>query len=110
MAVYVDDVRFRYGRMIMCHMWADTLDELHAMADAIGVDRRWFQQPPKASWEHYDVCLQRKQRALDLGAVLTDRYGALEHVAKRDGNTRTLERIRFARCHRQTSQGGRDVR
>lgn len=82
MTVYVDDVRHPYGRMVMCHMWADTPDELHAMADRIGVARRWFQHPPKASWEHYDISLSRKMLALCFGAVLTDRYGPLEHVAR----------------------------
>lgn len=31
MTVYVDDVRLPFGRMIMCHLWADTLPELLAM-------------------------------------------------------------------------------
>lgn len=42
MTVYVDDVEHVFGRMKMCHMWADTLDELLAMADRIGVDRKWI--------------------------------------------------------------------
>lgn len=50
MTVYVDDVRHPFRRMVMSHMWADSLDELLAMADRIGVARRWLQQPPKASW------------------------------------------------------------
>jgi len=75
MTVYVDDIRLPYGRMVMCHMFADTLDELHAMADAIGIQRKWFQQPPKASWEHYDISLGKKELALAKGAILTDRYG-----------------------------------
>lgn len=84
MTVYVDDVRHPFGRMIMCHMWADTLDELHAMADRIGVARRWFQRPPKASWEHYDISLGMKARALGYGAQLTDKYGPLEFQARRE--------------------------
>ncbi|RAI45276.1 DUF4031 domain-containing protein [Rhodoplanes roseus] len=82
MTVYVDDVQHRFGQMIMCHMWADTEDELHAMADGLGIARRWFQQPPKASWRHYDISLGKKRLALRRGAVLTDRYGPVEHVAR----------------------------
>lgn len=66
MAVYLDDSRNRYGRMIMCHMVADTLEELHEMADRIGMRREWFQ--PLSS-PHYDVCLTRRKKALELGAV-----------------------------------------
>lgn len=84
MTVYVDDVRHRFGRMVMCHMWADTPDELHAMADRIGIQRRWFQTPPKASWDHYDISLSRKAQAIAAGAVLTDRHGPVEHVARLD--------------------------
>lgn len=82
MTVYVDDVRHQYGRMIMCHMWADTEAELFAMADRIGVARRWVQHPPKASWVHFDVSLGMKAAALKAGAVLTDKYGPVEHTAR----------------------------
>jgi hypothetical protein len=66
MAVYVDDGGYSYGRMIMCHMFADTEDELHQMADAIGVRRRWFQS---ASAAHYDICKTKRAAAVKLGAV-----------------------------------------
>ena len=82
MTVYVDDVRHRFGRLVMCHMWADTVDELHAMASSLGLRRSWFQQTPKASWEHYDVSLAVKARAIAAGAVLTDKYGPVEHTSR----------------------------
>lgn len=82
MTVHVDDVRHPFGRMFMCHMWSQSLDELLAMADRIGVARKWLQQPPKASWVHFDISLSKKALAIEAGAVLTDKYGPLEHEAR----------------------------
>ncbi len=96
MTVYVDDVRHHFGRMVMCHMWADSLDELLAMADAIGVQRKWLQKPPKASWVHFDISLSKKSEAVKRGAVLTDKYGPVEHMARLCGDQAKLEQI--ARC------------
>lgn len=62
MTVYVDDMRARFGRMIMCHMIADTEEELHAMAECIGVARRWYQG------DHYDIALSKRAAALAAGA------------------------------------------
>jgi len=70
MAVYVDRARHKFQRMIMCHMMADTLEELHDMAERIGMRREWFQ--PKSS-PHYDVCLMRREKAIELGAIEADR-------------------------------------
>ena len=98
MTCYVDDVRHRYGNMVMCHLWADTLEELLAMVDKIGVQRKWLQKPPKASWVHFDITLSKKALALNNGAVLTDKYGPVEHVARLTGNSKLLETI--AKCRR----------
>lgn len=68
MTVYVDDMRASFGRMVMCHMVADTLDELHAMADRIGVARRWYQGPPKTRRPHYDIALTKRALAVQAGA------------------------------------------
>lgn len=84
MTVYVDDVHHQYRGMIMCHMWADTLEELLSMVDKIAVQRKWLQQPPKASWVHFDIAASKKMLAIKAGAVLTDKYGPLEFLAKKD--------------------------
>jgi hypothetical protein len=73
MAVYVDGARNRFRQMVMSHMIADTLDELHAMADAIGMRREWFQAAPPASFPHYDLTQSRRKRAIGNGAVALDR-------------------------------------
>lgn len=82
MTVYVDDPVHAYRGMLMCHMWADTMAELLAMIDAIGVQRRWLQQPPHASWVHFDISKGKRADAIRLGAVPTDRYGPVEHVCR----------------------------
>ncbi|MPW16959.1 DUF4031 domain-containing protein [Paraburkholderia sp. CNPSo 3157] len=68
MTVYVDDMKAKYGRMVMCHMIADTDEELHAMADRIGVARRWWQAPPRHD-SHYDIALSKRAAAIAAGAV-----------------------------------------
>lgn len=65
MTVYVDDMNVGFGRMIMCHMIADDLDELHQMADKIGIQRKWFQNK---SIPHYDVSKSKKALAIQHGA------------------------------------------
>ena len=70
--VYVDPPKHRLGRMIMCHMLADSADELHQMAEKIGVARRWFQG------DHYDICKAKRSLAVRHGAKeITSREAVL---------------------------------
>jgi len=75
MSVYVDKAVNQYGRMVMCHLIADTPDELHAMADRIGVARKWFQDPRtiNVSTPHYDICKSKRALAVAAGAIECDR-------------------------------------
>ena len=66
MMVYVDDAYIPYGRMKMCHMIADTEEELHEMADKIGMKREWFQN---TSMPHYDVGMGKRTLAVEYGAT-----------------------------------------
>jgi len=79
MAVYVDKAQHKLGRMVMCHMLADSMDELLAMADTIGVNRKWFQ--PK-SHPHFDICKAHRAKAIEAGAIEVDRR-QLVNVMKR---------------------------
>ena len=72
MAVYVDRMRAAYRNMVMCHMLADSTDELMAMADRIGVARRHIQNPG-TPYEHFDICLSKRAIALRAGAIEIDR-------------------------------------
>ena len=67
MTVYVDNMKQRFGRMVMSHMIADTTDELNAMVDRIGVQRRWI-QGEMTHREHYDVSLGKRNLAVKFGA------------------------------------------
>lgn len=113
MTIFVDDVAIPFGRMKMCHMWSGVTlvcgdaeaytfdrDELLAMADTIGVARKWLQQPPKASWLHFDICVTKKALAIKAGAILTDRFGAAHHTALLTGNQKILGMIQNCRTRR----------
>ena len=100
MSVYVDNVEHDFGNMKMCHLWADTLEELLEMVDKIGVQRKWIQGHPtlsfghhkNASWVHFDIAKSKKALAMKHGALLTDEFGPLVHVSKlRMASGRTLD-------------------
>ncbi len=80
MSVYVDDMKAKYGRMIMSHLTADTLKELHDMADKIGVQRKWFQKPPKSSLPHYDISLSKRECAIECGAIEIEQIETVLHA------------------------------
>lgn len=84
--VYVDDMRAPFGRMLMCHMVADTVEELNAMADKIGVARKWIQKAEHAHTVHYDICLSMRAKAVKLGAIeVTWRWVGERQMALREG-------------------------
>ncbi len=83
MTVYIDSAKSRLGHMIVCYTAADTLEELHAMADRLGVQRR-FQDKPGAP--HYDISKMNRERSIRHGAtevqsreLLTREYRSLAY-------------------------------
>jgi hypothetical protein len=72
MTVFVDDMHEselgRYRNMRMSHMIADTSEELKAMADLIGVSRRWIQHKG-GHREHFDIAMSKRALAIAAGAV-----------------------------------------
>ena len=68
MAVYVDNQRAQYRGMMMFHMLADSTEELLAMADRIGVDRKHLQDAGTYR-EHFDICLTKRAAAVEAGAT-----------------------------------------
>ncbi len=86
MPVYLDPM-VDHGKRIglagpeWCHMIADTLDELHAMAERIGLRRAWFQ--PSSSAPHYDIGSGGlRALAVRLGAVECDRHAFVGHMRR----------------------------
>jgi Protein of unknown function (DUF4031) len=76
--VFIDDMRawHRVGnlRARWSHLMAgpfDPIAELHELAAEIGLQRRWFQGPPKHPWprSHYDVTDSMREAAIAAGAI-----------------------------------------
>jgi hypothetical protein len=64
----------------MSHMIASTEQELHAMADKIGVARRWYQG------DHYDITKTKRDLAVRAGAVeISMRALAAMSMNRREG-------------------------
>jgi len=72
MTVYVDDAVHLWRGRRWAHLMADTLDELHGMAQRLDIPRRAFQN--KTSGAHYDVPSELRERAIELGATAISRH------------------------------------
>lgn len=76
MSVYVDDMEAEYSytgsrkfyTMKMCHMIADTTEELLDMAGRIGVRPKWIQDAGTYR-EHFDICRSKRALAVEHGAI-----------------------------------------
>lgn len=84
MAVYVDDAYLPYGRMIMCHMLADSPAELLRMADKIGLSDRHLQKPG-TPYEHFDVSKLYRARAVENGAIEVSSRDIVVVIRKKRG-------------------------
>jgi len=73
MAVYIDNAFLPFRRMVMCHMIADTTEELLVMADKIGVQRKWIQDAGTYQ-EHFDICKEKRELAIKAGAIEVGKF------------------------------------
>ncbi len=87
--VYIDNFNAPYGDMIMCHMIADTTEELLEMVDTIRVQRKWIQDAGTGR-EHFDICLSKKKLALKHGAIEVEFRHLAEMTADREGPNAAL--------------------
>ncbi len=76
MAVYVDDAVHPWRGERWAHLMADTLPELHAMAQRLGIPWRAFQNRPSGA--HYDVPSALRETAIALGARAISRHADRE--------------------------------
>ena len=58
-----------------CHLFADTVEELHVFAKRIGLKRAWFQDKNKL--KHYDLNEIRRIIAVKYGAIQVSKEEAV---------------------------------
>ena len=67
MAVYVDDARIPHRGLEWSHLVADSAEELHAAATALGLSRERAQDGGRTL--HYDLPEEWRRRAIALGVA-----------------------------------------
>ncbi|WP_313319262.1 DUF4031 domain-containing protein [Stenotrophomonas sp.] len=88
MTVYIDDAVHPWRGERWAHLMADTLPELHALAQQLGIPRRAFQNRP--SGVHYDVPAPLREQAITLGAQAISRHTDRALVRRVIANARAL--------------------
>lgn len=74
MTIYVDEPIWPYRNALYCHCMIDRnqpIEALHAFAQSIGMQRRWFQNKTPAL-AHYDLSPRMRAAAVKAGAIEVD--------------------------------------
>jgi hypothetical protein len=91
--ILIDEARWWHRGMRWCHLVSDeSLDELHAFADANDIPRRGFQG------DHYDVPEQYRDQLIDRGATVVESRELLRRL-KAAGLRLTPAQRRGAAAH-----------
>ena len=75
--VYVDNVKYynkkdlKYNKC--CHLFADTLQELHQFAKQLGLKIELFQN--RINLPHYDITQNKRKLAIKYGAQPLNKWG-----------------------------------
>lgn len=82
MSVYVDPVTKslrskKWPYRELCHLFADTEEELHVFASGIGLKKAWFQPGDAMHVPHYDLVPNKRRMAIRRGAVELSRRDAV---------------------------------
>ena len=114
MAVYVDGLKacrpwgkWRQYRQ-SCHLFADTLRELHVFAGSIGLKREWAQTPAGGRFPHYDLTPSKRKDAVAGGAVEVD-AGFVARFSRQPQcpeTRRLLSRAQRGASHARRDAGG----
>lgn len=107
MTIYVDAAIHPWRGRFWCHLFTDIedLEELHRFARRLGLKRHWFQEPPKASWRHYDITREKRFQAVKLGAVECDHWKTLEVAYGKKHAKKVRRRYELSVRSRQASEG-----
>lgn len=80
MAVCVDQAGIFWRGRRRHHLAADSLAELHAFAEAIGIKRCWFHNAP--GHPHYDVTDEQRAAAIAAGAEMVSSRALLKRTKR----------------------------
>ncbi|MBB4517391.1 DUF4031 domain-containing protein [Paraburkholderia fungorum] len=80
MAVYVDDAAIVWKGKPRFHLSADSVDELHGFAQAVGINRCWYHSG--ARHPHYDITEPQRATAIENGAIAVSQRELMQ-VARR---------------------------
>lgn len=96
MAVYVDPLTttksksFNWRHSRSCHLYADTVEELHQFAAVIGLKQEWFKN--QSDLPHYRLMGGKRRQAIEQGAETVTSDHLKDYIAAKQKENRKRKR------------------